>query len=154
MMQMIYGAAAAVCTAAAVTLMIALRRRAKSESRRFMTTMRLSLMDPVVQQACLQIEKSYTDATLTPAAVCAAIVTGEPFLEALFTKELGMSVAAYIDQVRVHNARRIASRDPGVSLESTAQAVGFQSGDAFAEKFRGVTGVPFEEYCAEKRNVS
>ena len=119
-----------------------------------MTTMRLSLMDPEVRRACLHIEKSYTDPQLTPAAICAAIVTGEPFLNALFDRELGMSIAGYIDQVRLHHAKLIAARDPTIPPDSIAPLVGFPDGTALEAKFEALTGSSFTGYCPEKRTNS
>jgi AraC-like DNA-binding protein len=146
--------AIAACALAATILGIMTHRRAKKESRRFMTTMRLSLMDAEVQRACLHIEKCYGDLLLTPAAVCAAIVTGEPFLQALFERELGMTIAAYIDQVRIHHAKRIASNDPTTPSSLIAEQVGFSDEAAFAAQFEKLTGSAIETYCKEKRTYT
>jgi AraC-like DNA-binding protein len=147
-------AEAALCGALLAAWAFSVRRRSKKEARRFMTTMRLSLMDPEVQRACLHIEKSYTDLQLTPAAICAAIVTGEPFLNALFDRELGMSITGYIDQVRIHHAKLIATRDPTIPPDSIAPLVGFPDGAAFEAKFEALTGSSFTAYCPEKRTNS
>ena len=86
----------------------------KKAEKRFMTTTRLSLMDGEVRRACLHIEKHFAEPRLTPETLCAALITGEPFLEAIFQRELGMSIAGYIGQVRIHNAKRIVAKNPAL----------------------------------------
>ena len=151
---MLTAAAAALLGLLATGWVVAERRSGKKESRRFMTAMRLSLMDAEVQRACLHIEKSFGDPLLMPATVCTAIVTGEAFMEALFLRELGMSIAAYVDQVRIHHAKRIAAQDPAIPSPSIAALVGCSDGAAFDALFEKVTGAAFEVYCKEKRMYS
>jgi AraC-like DNA-binding protein len=122
----------------------------KGEGERFMTTTRLSLMDGEVQRACLHIEKHFADPALTPKSVCAAITTGEPFLEALFARELGMSVAGYLDQVRIHHAKQIINRNPAADAQQVSSLAGFPHAAAFEKTFAAVSGVDFASFRREK----
>ena len=116
-----------------------------------MTTTRLSLMDSEVRRACLHIEKHFTNPALTPAGVCAAIITGEPFLEAVFERELGMSITAYIDQVRIHHVKQIVRENPAVDALTAASQAGFSKETDFEELFRKLTGTEFETFRKEKQ---
>jgi len=122
---------------------VAARLAGKKAEKRFMTTTRLSLMDGEVRRACLHIEKHYADTALTPGIVCAAIVTGEPFLEALFQRELGMSIADYIIQARIHHAKQIVRENPAVDAPAVASQVGFSNVALFITLFKNLTGHDF-----------
>lgn len=119
-----------------------------------MTTMRLSLMNSEVQRACVHIEKDFGDPVLSPQSVCAAIITGKPFLEALFEKELGMSISAYINHVRIHHAKLLARAAPETSGPEMAARVGFSDSAAFEMQFKLVEGGDFAAYCQERRSAS
>jgi AraC-like DNA-binding protein len=84
----------------AATLYFFMTRR--NDSRRFLTTTRLSVLDKLVQRACRYIEVNYPDPALTPEAVCNTLVTGKAYLDALFMNELGINVKDFITQVRVN----------------------------------------------------
>jgi methylphosphotriester-DNA--protein-cysteine methyltransferase len=126
--------------------LIVARIAAKKADRRFMTTTRLSLMDGEVRRACVHIEKHYADPGLTPVSVCAAIVTGEPFLEALFQRELGMSIAAYIEQTRIHHAKRIAGENPSADASTVASQTGFPDAASLTALFKKTTGTEFDAF--------
>jgi AraC-like DNA-binding protein len=130
------------------------RYRAKKDEKRFMTTTRLSLMDGEVQRACLHIEKQFMDPSMTPASVCGSIVTGQPFLETMFERELGMSVAAYIDQVRIHHARQIVQWNPAAEAAFIAEHTGYSNAAELVQHFNRVTGGDFYDYRNEKQNSS
>jgi methylphosphotriester-DNA--protein-cysteine methyltransferase len=125
---------------------IAVRTTGSRAEKRFLTTTRLSLMDGEVQHACLHIEKSYADPALTPARVCADLITGEAFLEALFSRDLGMGITGYIDQVRIHRAKQFARANPGADIQTVAMQVGFVEVNRFEEQFKKLTGKTFEEF--------
>jgi len=123
---------------------IVARVAGKKAEKRFMTTTRLSLMDGEVRRACLHIEKHFADPGLTPGVVCAAIITGEPFLEALFQRELGMSIADYIIQARIHHAKRIVRENPAADAPLVASQVGFSNVALFNTLFKNLTGHEFD----------
>lgn len=86
----------------AATLYFFLTRRSRDDSRRFLTTTRLSVLDKLVQRGCRHIESNYSDPALTPETVCNSLVTGKAYLDALFMNELGINVQDFIVQVRVN----------------------------------------------------
>jgi AraC-like DNA-binding protein len=136
-------------------LMVALwallaRAARKKDEKRFMTTTRLSLMNGEVQRACLFIEKQFHNPSLSPASVCADIVTGEPFLEAMFERELGMSIAAYLEQVRIHHAKQVIAWNPAADARFVASQAGFSDTAAFEKSFEKTAGVDFESFRREK----
>ena len=119
-----------------------------------MTTTRLSLMDGEVQRACLHIEKKYMDPSLTPASVCGSIVTGQPFLETMFERELGMSIADYIDQVRIHRAQQIVQWNPVAEATFIAEHTGYPDAAEFVKQWNRVSGGDFYAYRSEKQHPS
>ena len=123
----------------------------KKAEKRFMTTTRLSLMDSEVRRACLHIEKHFAEPGLTPETLCAALITGEPFLEAIFQRELGMSIAGYIGQVRIHHAKQIVAKNPALDGLSVASQTGFSDAGSFAVMFKKMTGTEFENFREEKQ---
>jgi AraC-like DNA-binding protein len=123
--------------------LIALRIAGKKADKRFMTTTRLSLMDAEVRRACVHIEKHFFDPALTPSVVCAAIVTGGPFLEALFQKELGMRIADYITQTRIHHAKQLIKENPASEAAVVAAQAGFTDIALFKTAFEKLTGHAF-----------
>jgi AraC-like DNA-binding protein len=141
---------AVVCAAIAVFLILLSRAAGKKDEKRFMTTTRLSLMNGEIQRACLYIEKQFHNPSLSPASVSAGIVTGEPFLEALFERELGMGIAAYIEQVRIHRAKLVIAWNPAADARFVASQVGFSQEAEFEQSFQRTVGVDFESFRREK----
>jgi AraC-like DNA-binding protein len=139
-------AVAGVMTLIILLWLIAVRIAGKKGEKRFMTTTRLSLMDGEVRRACVHIEKHFADPALTPVVVCAAIVTGEPFLEALFQKELGMSIAGYIAQTRIHHAKQVIRENPAAEVSAVAVQAGFADIASFKTSFEKLTGLTFEDF--------
>ncbi|MBN1129043.1 MAG: helix-turn-helix domain-containing protein, partial [Chitinispirillaceae bacterium] len=125
---------------------VARRNRSKEKAQRFMTTTRLSLMNGEVQRACLHIENNYMDPSLTPASVCTAIVTGQPFLETMFERELGLDIASYINQVRMHRARQIIRWNITADASFVAAKVGFRETGEFEKQFKKATGSDLETF--------
>jgi len=138
------------CLLIAIVAAALARARRKKDEKRFMTTTRLSLMDGEVQRACLFIEKHFNDASLSPASVCAGIVTGEQFLEALFERELGMGIAAYIEQVRIHRAKEVITWNPAADAQFVASQAGYAQAAAFETSFEKIAGVDFESFRRER----
>jgi AraC-like DNA-binding protein len=151
---LIAAASAATFALLLATFFFLSRRRAKKDEKRFMTTTRLSLMDGEVQRACLHIEKQYMDPSMTPASVCGSIVTGQPFLETMFERELGMSIAAYMDQVRIHHALQIVQWNPAAEATFIAEHTGYLDAAEFVREWSRVTRSDFYAYRSEKQKSS
>lgn len=117
--------------------------RKKPSAQRFVTTTRLSLMDGEVQRACLFIEKHFHDQNLTPAAVCEKLTTGQAFLETMFERELGVSLADYIGRVRINHAVQVRKWSQAADAPSVALQCGFADEEQFKELYKKLTGADF-----------
>jgi transcriptional regulator GlxA family with amidase domain len=124
------------------------RARARRDRGHFLTTTRLSIMDKEVQRACRFIETAYADRALTPTLVATQQSTGEAFLEALFSRELGMPITEFIEQVRINRAKSAFADDPAVDGAVVAPAVGIADLRQFDQLFLRITGVPVAEFRA------
>jgi len=121
----------------AATLYFYLTRR---DTRRFLTTTRLSVLNRMVQKGCRYIESNYSDPTLSVTDVCEELVTGEAYLDAIFEKELGITVKDFITQVRVNNIKNMLANTASPDLEKICVQCGFPD-RAFAERqFAGLNG--------------
>jgi AraC-like DNA-binding protein len=125
--------------------------RKQTQQPRFLTTTRLSVMDKEVQKACRYIEKNYSNPELTTASICADLVTGEAFLEALMERELGITLGDFITHVRINRARVLLEKDPSLAIEAAAQQTGFIDAEAFGAEFKKITGSLFDEYSRLRR---
>jgi YesN/AraC family two-component response regulator len=120
--------------------------RQKIESKRFMTTTRLSVMDKEVQRACRYIENCFDDVQLSVDKLCSEMVTGRAFLAALFERELGMTVEDFIAQVRINRAKILIKKDSSVGIDETALKTGFSDINQFKTTFEKLCGVSVDEY--------
>ncbi len=120
--------------------------RRRTESKKFMTNTRLSIMDKEVRRACRHIEKRHADPELTIETICSELVTGEAFLNALFERELGMSVGEFVDQVRINRARLILDAKPDADPSWMASQTGFTEMEEFLKTFERITGTTYVDY--------
>jgi AraC-like DNA-binding protein len=118
----------------------------QTQQPRFLTTTRLSVMDKEVQKACRYIEKNFANPELSAKSICADLVTGEAFLEALMVRDLGISVGDFITHVRINRARVLLEKDPTLAKETAAQETGFSDAESFGAAFKKITGTPFEDF--------
>ena len=118
----------------------------RKEQGRFMTTTRLSIMDKEVQRACKFIEEHYHEPELNLEVICSELVTGGAFLEALFMKELGLTIDEFITQVRVNRAKIELRKKPNTEADILAEATGFSSEETFRECFKAISGTDFTVY--------
>ncbi|MGB7569086.1 MAG: AraC family transcriptional regulator [Chitinivibrionales bacterium] len=112
----------------------------------FLSTTRLSVMDKEVQKACRYIEKNYAKPGLSIDMICSDLVTGKAFLEALFEKELGLTVDQFTVYVRINRARIFIENNPRANAETVAMETGFSAPGIFTAAFKKVVGTSFEEY--------
>lgn len=126
--------------------------RRKVDSRRFMTSTRLSVMDREVQLACKYMEENYADSGLSVESICIALVTGPAFLEALFDRELGMGVTEFLTHVRINRAKLLMKKSPEVTDEELINQIGFSDYELFLQKFNEITGITVEEYLDSLSN--
>ncbi|MBN1984405.1 MAG: helix-turn-helix domain-containing protein [Chitinivibrionales bacterium] len=123
----------------------------KEDTKRFLTSTRLSLMDKEVQYACNFIEINYADRGLSPPSICESMVTSTAFLEALFEKELGMGVTEFITQVRINRAKQYIELQPDAVTYSIAAACGFADEETIRSHFKRIAGTTIEEYASQCR---
>jgi two-component system response regulator YesN len=103
-------------------------------------------MDKEVQRACKYIEHNFENPDLSIDSICAALITGKAFLEAVFERELGISVEAFIDQVRINRAKIMLNKKPQITAEELAVCSGFKNTDSFLQTFQNVAGIQFETF--------
>lgn len=121
--------------------------RKRYEGKRFMTTTRLSIMDKEVQRACRYIEDNYRDRDLGLSSICNALVTGEAFLEALFEKELGLTLESFVNQVRINRVKIVLHHTPAADADDLAKEVGYRDGAEMVNVFKTVCQCEFADYC-------
>jgi len=112
----------------------------------FLSTTRLSVMDKEVQKACRYIEKNYAKTGLSIDMICSDLVTGKAFLEALFEKELGLTVDQFTAYVRINRARIFIENNLRANAETVAVETGFATPGIFTAAFKKIVGTSFEEY--------
>jgi len=135
----------------AIIWMSVLTVAARFEQKRFLTTTRLSIMDKEVQQVCRYIEKHFADPGMTPASVCESLETGLAFIQALFERELGMTVEDFIGQVRINRARTLLEEDPDISASDLASQTGLPDAASFCTLFNRVATVTLECYRTARK---
>ncbi len=122
--------------------------RKKIDSKRFMTSTRLSVMDREIQLACKYIENHFHESDLSLETICEALVTGPAFLEALFEHELGMKVSDFIAHVRINRATIQATKQPDIDEEELLTHIGMTDRTMFIAKFKEITGTSYEDFKA------
>ncbi|MFP4012827.1 MAG: helix-turn-helix domain-containing protein [Chitinispirillaceae bacterium] len=147
----------AVClTVILYTVFFFLKKMRDANARRFLTTTRLSVFDKMVQRTCRYIESNFADQQLTVNSICRDLVTGEAYLEALFEKELGISISEFIDQVRVNHLRELLGENSETEPAQLIHQCGWADMETAQKTFSSVTGIGLEEFresCAEKSAV-
>jgi AraC-like DNA-binding protein len=118
----------------------------RADKTTFVTKTRLSIMDKEVQKACRYIEKNYNNSSLSVDSICTDLITGKPFLEALFKQELGIGVELFITHVRINRARMLLEKKPDLDASVAAAQTGFPTLDMFSAAFTSIVGAPFERY--------
>lgn len=129
-----------------ITLIFLFRKQV--ESGRFLTSTRLSLMDKEVQIACKYMENNYSDFDLDAEKLCKELVTGTAFLEAIFVKELGMSIEDFLRQVRINRARKFLEKDVQKPVYELAEKCGYTDIKQFEVDFQSTTGLSFDDYIS------
>lgn len=124
----------------------------RPDAKRFLTTTRLSIMDKEVQKVCRYIEKNFSAPDLSVKKIAFDLITGESFIEALFEKELGITVSDFINQVRINRANIYFSHNNSYTKEKIAQMCGFETVEDFDEIFQKITSTSFEDYQIAARN--
>lgn len=118
----------------------------KNDDKRFLTSTRLSIMDKQVRIACKYMESHFDDPGLSVETICEDLVTGPAFLEALFDRELGMSVPDFLSHIRINRVKDILEKEPGITVDELAGRVGYIDTTLFIKHFKEINGIDFKEY--------
>jgi YesN/AraC family two-component response regulator len=118
----------------------------RKDKNAFVTRTRLSIMDKEVQLACGYIEKNYKKQGLSTDMICKNLITGRPFLEALFKQELGIDIELFITHVRINRAIMLLEQKREIESDIAAFETGFSNTETFCTAFTEITGVKFEKY--------
>jgi AraC-like DNA-binding protein len=118
----------------------------KNSQPAFLSTTRLSVMDKEVQKTCKYIEKNHAKTDLSVDMICSDLVTGKAFLEALFEKELGLTVDRFITYVRINRARIFIENNLYADAETVGRESGFAALEMFTAAFKKIVGTSFEDY--------
>lgn len=70
-----------------------------------------------------------------------------PYVSSLFHKDMGMTLQAFVQKLRVEEACRLMAQEE-LSLCAVAQAVGYSDAKHFSKVFRRHKGISFREYRA------
>jgi YesN/AraC family two-component response regulator len=128
-------------------ILVAKKRKYKTA---FVTRTRLSIMDKEVQLACGYIEKNYKKQDLSTDMICKNLITGRPFLEALFKQELGVDIELFITHVRINRAIMLLEQKHETESDIAAFETGFSDAETFCMAFNEITGVKFEKYLGAR----
>jgi YesN/AraC family two-component response regulator len=120
--------------------------KSRKDKTAFVTRTRLSIMDKEVQLACGYIEKNYKNQDLSTDIICKNLITGRPFLEALFKQELGVDIELFINHVRINRAIMLLKQKHEIKSDIAAFETGFSNAETFCTAFNKITGVKFEKY--------
>ncbi len=124
-----------------IVLVIVFLLKRKQNSGNFLTSTRISIMDREVQLVCQYIEEHYSETDLNVDSVCTALSTGKPFVEALFEKELDMTLNDFIIHVRIHRAVNRINDGFSGNVEELMQLSGYREMEQFDADFLSVAGV-------------
>jgi AraC-like DNA-binding protein len=139
----------------AVTVRFFLKLRRRNDSRRFLTTTRLSVLDKSVQRGCRYVEANYHDPALTAENVCRSLVTGKACLDALFMNELGINVQDFIIQVRVNAIKNLIASTPTPDINEICAKCGFADRDEAERHFSSICrGVSIIDYARDNRGAN
>lgn len=72
--------------------------------------------------------------------ICQHVNYSRSYVSHLFKKEMGISLADYVTQVRIENAQRMLLETDS-TIQEIASSVGYQNGSYFAKQFKLTTGV-------------
>jgi transcriptional regulator GlxA family with amidase domain len=94
---------------------------------------------PKVLRAVEVLERRFTEQRLRLSDISAEIGLSAPYLDRLFKEGTGVSVAAYLRQVRIERARQLLL-NPSHSIKAIAFMVGFSQVATFDRTFKRLEG--------------
>lgn len=118
----------------------------RNDKMNFLSTTRLSSMDPTLKKACLYIERKSIKPHFSSEGLCEDLSVSTVFLNALFEDHLGMSLEEFIMHVRINRSILELQQDSDVSSQELSQRCGYETEQQFLVEFYSVVAVNFREY--------
>ena len=100
-----------------------------------------------IARATRYIHLHYAE-NITLVHVAQEVHLSESYLSSLFKRVTGTSLRAYLNSVRIDEARRLLAQDD-LSITEIAVQIGFDSQSYFSKVFRKITGITPKEYRKE-----
>ena len=100
---------------------------------------------PVVIEVQKYINRNYNNEDLSISEIANSLGISQTYLTRLFKRELGMTFADYLTNVRIKNAI-ILMRDPSLKLYEIAKMIGYSTEHYFSNVFKKHVGISPEDY--------
>lgn len=100
---------------------------------------------PVVIEVQKYINRNYNNEDLSISEIANSLGISQTYLTRLFKRELGMTFADYLTNVRIKNAI-ILMRDPSLKLCEIAKLIGYGTQHYFSNVFRKNVGISPQDY--------
>lgn len=100
---------------------------------------------PVVIEVQKYINRNYNNEDLSISEIANSLGISQTYLTRLFKRELGMTFAEYLTNVRIKNAI-ILMRDPSLKLYEIAKLIGYGTQHYFSNVFRKYVGISPQDY--------
>lgn len=98
-----------------------------------------------VDMACMYIRQNLSEPLLNVPAVCNAVQVSSQHLARLFRQKLNMTIAGYINECRVKQARELLSGSR-LTVGEIATQVGYSCPDSLSRNFAKIEGITPSEY--------
>ena len=98
-----------------------------------------------VDRACTYIRENIDDTNLSVPVVCDALEISVQHLSRLFQKQLGKTIAKYINEYRINYAKELL-QNKKMTVSKIASTVGYYSMDTFYRNFKKTEGITPSEY--------
>lgn len=100
---------------------------------------------PVVIEVQKYINRNYNNEDLSISEIANSLGISQTYLTRLFKRELGMTFADYLTNVRIKNAI-ILMRDPSLKLYEIAKLIGYSTQHYFSNVFKKHVGISPQDY--------
>ena len=111
---------------------------------------------PIVIEVQKYINRNYHNEDLSISEVANGLGVSQTYLTRLFKRELKMTFADYLTNVRIKNAI-ILMRDPSLKLYEIAEMIGYSTEHYFSNVFKKQVGISPEDYklgVVKKTNIN
>lgn len=107
---------------------------------------RQKALSPAISQALAYCSENLSH-KVTLDEVAAVVQLNKSYFSQLFHKEMGISFGAYLETLRIQNARQILCSS-GIPMSDVAEKAGFSNQNYFTKVFKKVTGLTPSQYRA------